>query len=238
MNRQVGKALQQGNIPLGLGFKDVEVIAHDVAVNDHLMVYGVDDSLRKQIVFSIVVQVNKDYFESVTLIDTVEYRFIEQKEDVTHYLVGEEETRRHLTNWIETIHERSQELSNARQKGRETPVFSKHRIIISNVEEFNKAVQIEDEDATTLVDLSRAVGIYFVLAGHHDYIYRNREALPMKIRGKLTATIVAMLLNDQGVFSVKYISNEPVLGKDEVYYYAKGNIIKIKMPRVLTGVTV
>lgn len=238
MNRQVGRALKQGHIPIGLDFKDVEVIAHDVAVNDHLMIYGVDDSLRKRIVASIVAQVNKDYFESVTLIDTAEYSFVEQKEEVTHYLVGEEETRSHVTNWIATIHERSQELSNARQEGREAPVFPKQLIIVSNVEEFNKFMQIEDDDATTLVDLSRVVGIYFVFAGHHDYIYRNREALPMKIRGKLTAAIVAMPLNDQSIFSVKYISNEPALGKDEVYYYVKGNIIKIKMPRVLTGVTV
>ncbi|EOO34198.1 hypothetical protein IKK_05731, partial [Bacillus mycoides] len=33
-------------------------------------------------------------------------------------------------------------------------------------------------------------------------------------------------------------SNEPALGKDELYYYVKGNIIKLKMPRVTNEVTV
>ena len=90
----------------------------------------------------------------------------------------------------------------------------------------------------TLIDLSRTVGIYFVLAGHHDYMDRNREALPMKMRSKLTAAIIAMPLNDQSIFNIKYISNEAPLGKDEVYYYQKGNIMKLKMPRVTNEVTV
>ena len=51
---------------------------------------------------------------------------------------------------------------------------------------------------------------------------RNREALPMKMRSKLTAAIIAMPLNDQSIFNIKYISNEAPLGKDEVYYYQKG----------------
>ena len=68
---------------------------------------------------------------------------------------------------------------------------------MTNVEEFSKFVYLEMEDAATLIDLSRTVGIYFVLAGHHDYMGRNREALPMKMRSKLTAAIIAMPLNDQ-----------------------------------------
>ena len=37
---------------------------------------------------------------------------------------------------------------------------------MTNVEEFSKFVYLEMEDAATLIDLSRTVGIYFVLAGH------------------------------------------------------------------------
>ncbi|SFJ98338.1 DNA segregation ATPase FtsK/SpoIIIE, S-DNA-T family, partial [Bacillus sp. 71mf] len=47
-HKQVKQALQLGQIPMGLDFKEVEVVAHDSAVNDHLMIYGVDDSIRKQ----------------------------------------------------------------------------------------------------------------------------------------------------------------------------------------------
>jgi len=34
----------------------------------------------------------------------------------------------------------------------------------------------------------------------------------------------AVALNDQSIFNIKYVSNEPALGKDEVYYYVKENI--------------
>ncbi|MED1568059.1 hypothetical protein P4U88_19460 [Bacillus paramycoides] len=60
----------------------------------------------------------------------------------------------------------------------------------------------------------------------------------MKMRSKLTTAIIAMPLNDQSIFNIKYVSNEPDLGKDEVYYYVKGNIIKLKMPRVTNEVAV
>ncbi|MCX2827442.1 hypothetical protein RGU76_07025 [Bacillus pseudomycoides] len=50
--------------------------------------------------------------------------------------------------------------------------------------------------------------------------------------------IITMPLNDQSVFNVKYVSNEASLGKDEVYYYQKGSIMKLKMPRVTNEVTV
>ncbi|WP_242274605.1 type VII secretion protein EssC, partial [Bacillus cereus group sp. BfR-BA-01310] len=63
-HKQVKQALQLGQIPMGLDFKEVEVVAHDSAVNDHLMIYSVDDSIRKQVVSSIISQTNKDYFES------------------------------------------------------------------------------------------------------------------------------------------------------------------------------
>ncbi|WP_242473758.1 hypothetical protein, partial [Bacillus cereus group sp. N28] len=63
-------------------------------------------------------------------------------------------------------------------------------------------------------------------------------ALPMKMRNKLTTAIIAMPLNDQSIFSIKYVSNEPALGKDKVYYYVKGSIIKLKMPKVTNEVTV
>ncbi|EOA3904394.1 hypothetical protein ACO11K_002714 [Bacillus cytotoxicus] len=39
----------------------------------------------------------------------------------------------------------------------------------------------------------------------------------MKMRRKRTAIIIAMLLNDQSVFNIKYVNNEAPLGKDEVY---------------------
>ncbi|PQZ47287.1 type VII secretion protein EssC, partial [Bacillus sp. MYb209] len=83
-HKQVKQALQLGQIPMGLDFKEVEVVAHDSAVNDHLMIYSVDDSIRKQVVSSIISQTNKDYFESVTLVDTSEYGFVQYKENVTH----------------------------------------------------------------------------------------------------------------------------------------------------------
>ena len=31
---------------MGLDFTNVEVVAHDIAVNDHLMIYSVDDSMK------------------------------------------------------------------------------------------------------------------------------------------------------------------------------------------------
>ncbi|PED05902.1 type VII secretion protein EssC [Bacillus pseudomycoides] len=237
-NKDVTKSLQAGKVPLGLDFTNVEVVAHDIAVNDHLMVYSTDDSIRKQVISSILSQMNKDYFESITLVDTAEYSFVQYKDNVTHYIVEENEVNVHVKYWMEVIRERSLELSQARQEGREIPVFTKQLIIMTNVEEFSRLVYLETDDATTLMDLSRAVGIYFVLAGHHDYMDRNRDALPMKMRSKLTAGIIAMPLNDQSVFNVKYVSNEAALGKDEVYYYQKGSIMKLKMPRVTNEVTV
>ncbi|MDM5436398.1 type VII secretion protein EssC [Bacillus hominis] len=237
-HKQVKQALQLGQIPMGLDFKEVEVAAHDSAVNDHLMIYSVDDSIRKQVVSSIISQTNKDYFESVTLVDTSEYGFVQYKENVTHYIVAENDVNTHLKQWMENIRERSNELAQARQEGREIPTFAKQLIIIANVEELNRLVYIDDVAATNLIDSSRAVGIYFIFAGHHEYMDRNRDALPMKMRSKLTTAIIAMPLNDQSIFSIKYVSNEPALGKDEVYYYVKGSIIKLKMPRVTNEVTV
>ncbi len=38
-NKDVTKALQAGRIPMGLDFANVEVVAHDIAVNDRLMIY-------------------------------------------------------------------------------------------------------------------------------------------------------------------------------------------------------
>ena len=178
------------------------------------------------------------YFESVTLVDTSEYGFFQYKENVTHYIVAENDVNTHLKQWMETIRERSNELAQARQEGREIPTFAKQLIIIANVEELNRLVYIDDVAAATLIDLSRAEGIYFILAGHHDCMDRNRDALPLKMRSKLTTAIIAMPLNDQSIFSIKYVSNEPALGKDEVYYYVKGSIIKLKMPKVTNEVTV
>ncbi|PFI38002.1 hypothetical protein COI73_31135 [Bacillus cereus] len=88
---------------MGLDFKEVEVVAHDSAVNDHLMIYSVDDSIRKQVVSSIISQTNKDYFESVTLVDTSEYGFVQYKENVTHYIVAENDVNTHLKHWMETL---------------------------------------------------------------------------------------------------------------------------------------
>ncbi|MED0993373.1 type VII secretion protein EssC [Bacillus nitratireducens] len=237
-HKQVKQALQLGQTPMGLDFKEVEVVAHDSAVNDHLMIYSVDDSIRKQVVSSIISQTNKDYFESVTLVDTSEYGLVQYKENVTHYIVAENDVNTHLKQWMETIRERSNELAQARQEGREIPTFAKQLIVIANVEELNRLVYIDDVAAATLIDSSRAVGIYFIFAGHHEYMDRNRDALPMKMRNKLTTAIIAMPLNDQSIFNIKYVSNEPALGKDEVYYYVKGSIIKLKMPRVTNEVTV
>ncbi|EOO74267.1 hypothetical protein COI73_31130 [Bacillus cereus] len=71
---------------------------------------------------------------------------------------------------METIRERSNELAQARQEGREIPTFAKQLIVIANVEELNRLVYIDDVAAATLIDSSRAVGIYFILAGHHEYM--------------------------------------------------------------------
>ena len=118
-NKDVTKALQAARIPMGLDFANVEVVAHDIAVNDHLMIYSVDDSMRKQIVSSILSQLNKDYFESVTLVDTAEYSFVQYKDNVTHYIVDENEINMHAKYWMEVIRERALELAQARQEGRE-----------------------------------------------------------------------------------------------------------------------
>ncbi|PEN32389.1 hypothetical protein CN630_31130, partial [Bacillus wiedmannii] len=93
------------------------VVAHDIAVNDHLMIYSVDDSMGKQIVSSILSQLNKDYFESVTLVDTAEYSFVQYKDNVTHYIVDENEINMHAKYWMEVIRERAFELAQARQEG-------------------------------------------------------------------------------------------------------------------------
>ncbi|WP_249728066.1 hypothetical protein, partial [Bacillus paralicheniformis] len=45
-NKDVTKALQAARIPMGLDFPNVEVVAHDIAVNDLLMIYSVDASMR------------------------------------------------------------------------------------------------------------------------------------------------------------------------------------------------
>ncbi|OOR51609.1 hypothetical protein BLX05_13120 [Bacillus pseudomycoides] len=60
----------------------------------------------------------------------------------------------------------------------------------------------------------------------------------MKMRSKLKAGIVTIPLNDQSVFNIKYVSSKTSLGKDEVYDYQKGSIMKLKMPRVTNEVTV
>ena len=151
-NKDVTKALQAARIPMGLDFANVEVVAHDIAVNDHLMIYSVDDSMRKQIVSSILSQLNKDYFESVTLVDTAEYSFVQYKDNVTHYIVDENEINMHAKYWMEVIRERALELAQARQEGREIPAFTKQLIIMTNVEEFSKFVYLEMEDAATLID--------------------------------------------------------------------------------------
>ena len=61
---------------------------------------------------------NKDYFESVTLVDTAEYSFVQYKDDVTHYIVDENEINMHAKYWMEVIRERALELAQARQEGR------------------------------------------------------------------------------------------------------------------------
>nr|WP_257128988.1 hypothetical protein [Bacillus pseudomycoides] len=60
----------------------------------------------------------------------------------------------------------------------------------------------------------------------------------LKMRSKLTADIITIPVNDQSVFNIKYASNKTSLGKEEVYDYQKGNITKLKIPRVTNEVTV
>ncbi|SCL90773.1 Protein of unknown function [Bacillus cytotoxicus] len=95
-NKDVAKTLQAGQVPLGLDFTNIEVVAHDIAVNDHLMIYSADDNMRKQVVSSILSQMNKDYFDSLTLVDTAEYSFVQYKDNVMHYIVEENEINVHV----------------------------------------------------------------------------------------------------------------------------------------------
>ncbi|MBM7361574.1 type VII secretion protein EssC [Priestia taiwanensis] len=236
--RTLAKVLSQGYIPIGLDFKDVEIVAHDASSYDHLMIYGVDDSLRQQVISSLIAQLDVQYVESITLVDTPSYTFIPFKEKVTNYIVEEHEVKVHIGKWLSLIQERTQKLTECRQTGKEAPAFSTHIVFIADVEAFNKVILLDDQETSILIDASRTVGVFFIFAGHHDYINRNREAMTLKIKTKLTSSIVTMPLNDQTIFSVKYISNEQPLGKDEVYYYVKGQIIKVKMPRVRSEVPV
>jgi len=40
-----------------------------------------------------------------------------------------------------------------------------------------------------------------------------------------------MVLNGQSISNIKYIGDKPFLGKYEVYFYVKGSINKLRMPR-------
>ena len=88
---------------------------------------------------------------------------------------------------MEVIRERALELAQARQEGREIPAFTKQLIIMTNVEEFSKFVYLEMEDAKNF-NRSISYSRHLLCISRSPRLHnRNREALPMKMRSKLTA---------------------------------------------------
>jgi DNA segregation ATPase FtsK/SpoIIIE, S-DNA-T family len=230
-NKKLILAQKDGLLPIGLDFDDVQVVAHNFSLNNHLLVYGVDNTLVEAIIMSLMAQLDNQTLGNMIVIDTPEYGLIEQKDSVKSYAVEESEVISQFNEWKSLIIERQKTLSEARFAGTQGDLhFTKELIVIVDTEMFCKLVYINDDDAALLIDTARIVGVHFIFAGQEDYMGRDRDPLPMRIRSKLSSGIIKMPVNDQNVFNIKYISNEKQLAKDEVYMYLKGALTKLKMP--------
>ncbi|MGC4376903.1 type VII secretion protein EssC [Fictibacillus sp. Mic-4] len=230
-NKQFISAQQKGFLPMGLDYDNVQVTAHNFSINNHLLIYGNDNSLLTEVSLSLLAQMSNGDLETMGVIDTTDYGLIEYRNKVKSYAVNEQDILEQLNNWKSLIKDRLQILSEAKVAGKQKDIsFKRQLIFIVDIESFCNKVFINDEDASLLIDMAKTVEFYFIICGQEDYLYRNRDSLAMKCKSKITSGLIKMPVNDQNVFNIKYINNEAPLAKDEVYYYLKGSLIKIKMP--------
>ncbi|MEZ0116938.1 UNVERIFIED_ORG: S-DNA-T family DNA segregation ATPase FtsK/SpoIIIE [Heyndrickxia coagulans] len=238
-NQQLINAQEQGSLPIGLDFDDVQVVSHNFSLYNHLLVYGIDQLIINDISLSLLAQLDDYHLKNTVIVDSADYGLISFKDKVGCYVVEEPDVILQFNEWKALINERHQLLSEAKVTGRQMDVhFERKLIFIGNMEAFCNKVFISEEDAALLIDQSKSVEVFFIFCGQEDYFSRNRDPLVFKCKSKLNAGIIKMQANDQTIFTTKYINNEPQLAPDEVYYYLKGSLTKIKMPLIKNGVQV
>ena len=234
--KQVKEAIRNHSLPLGLEYEDILTCAHDFAKNEHLIIYSDDYSALSEIKLSVLEQILclKNKKNQIHVVDS-DFSYINYKENIDNYITDSEVGMEYVLQWVKEIRKRDDLLLRARKTAQtENPLknLKNHIIFIPNANEFSDLVNLQEQDAQTLIEKGKDVGIYLVISSlQSEFLYPDNE-LTSACRSRMKAAVIGMKMGDQSYFPSSYISGEKKLLPDQAYYYVRGNYEKIQMPKI------
>lgn len=211
----VKEAIDNGNIPLGLDYDNVESKEFISNQCNSLYIIGdKKDSLRKT--FMHILRLCDHINHACMLLDTTN-NWIDFYENITKVIIGED-----IKDFVEQL---TTEIDYRKEIGKNTIQY----ILIDDMEKFVEITSIKNEEFKHIVESAKEVGIQFILMSNYAYA-SNYSSIIKSMKSEITHALFVMKLSEQTLLDKPYIKNESNLSLGDMYYYEDGIYTKIKYP--------
>lgn len=216
----VQKTLQEGIMPLGLEFENVEAIGIDLTRLKHILLTSDNDEGQQTITHHFLNIATRLMVEYKVMLVDVTKDYTDYQQQVSSYLAEKEI----LQNF-------SQQLAFELKERLEKPAESLKPwlIFIPKLAEFMTETSITLEDWTFLFEHGPRAKMFFIIGSPYQYVGVTSDAIPKKIRADVQHIVLGMRLLDQNFLEKVYNSKEPRLMADQVYLHNRRESILLKI---------
>ncbi|MEY8700185.1 type VII secretion protein EssC [Streptococcus ferus] len=214
----VQKGINNGYLPIGLDFLQVEHVGIKLIQLTHLLVFGENNSSTDRVIHHLLLNsfTLTPNTHTVLVDGTEEYR--EYYKDTNVY-IGSDMIADFVPNMLQEIKDRKDQ-----RKSLHT------LIIIPNILNFIEMTNCSMGDFTKLYNEGPRYGLHFVIVSQKTTLLKN-DAIIKHIRDNIEFAIVAQRLYDQNFVRHNQTSREQKLKRDEVYLYQSDSTVKTKITK-------
>lgn len=221
--RSVRRAVEKGAVPLGLDFEEVEVFPYIPEYHGNLAVFGEQLKTLQPLKESILSSMELLNQQANTMVIDSGKNFDGESVEVNAYIMNLENMEQVKNDLLTELRNRNVE---------EISKLPKWFIYITDMESFEKAAKLTEDEFKEFMQEGNRKGLYFILAGDHQYMAKTRIGLARLVKELVKTAVFAMRVSDQMYADKPYMSKEPDLEVDSGYVVADKQFIKIKHPHV------
>ncbi|WP_086348244.1 type VII secretion protein EssC [Candidatus Enterococcus clewellii] len=217
--KQTSQLAETGVLPLGVNCEDVSVVAFDIVEYGNLAIIGEQRKTFLPLKLSVLASIKLIAGKYNTLIiDSGD--ICGKSESIDHLQIVEQE--RFSTIKQEIL----MEIATRKKSG----FFGQPKwlIYITDMKSFETTTQLTEEELRILFSATEQTGVYFIVAGDHQYMAKTRIGLPKHYKELIKSAIFAMRVSDQEFSEKPYLSREPELESDSAHYLIEKQFIKFK----------
>lgn len=220
--KQVQEMAEDGLLPLGVDYEEVEVMPFSLVHQTNLAVIGEQRKtflpLKQAVLSSIELLAGK---HNTMIIDSG--HICEKETLAVNAYIADSEAYPQVKEDILT------EIRKRKESGSEG--LPKWLIYITDMEIFEKETTLTEDELKELLLSTEQTGVHFIIASDHQYLGKTRIGLPRHYKELIKAAVFSMRVSDQEFLDKPYMSREPELEIDSAYYAAEKQFIKIKHTR-------